>query len=79
MSKVMYSIVENELVLNGETTVTYGIAVCSFGSGVRQEETVNDVSTDRERLCALVDLCNRLALEPLHLHDVIEDFLAGGI
>ncbi len=37
--------------------------------------SVHDITSDREKLKALADTCNRLKLSPIHLQDVIEDFL----
>ena len=35
--------------------------------------SVHDISADYDAVRRLADLCNRLALSPLHLRDVIED------
>ena len=40
-------------------------------------QTIGDITTDRDRLSMLVDQCNLLELSPLHLNDVIEDYLAN--
>ena len=34
---------------------------------------VSDVSTDEKLASLIVSRCNRLQLDPVHLHDVIED------
>ena len=39
--------------------------------------TVSDVSPDGESVRRIVDLCNQLQLDPIHLLDVVEDALAG--
>lgn len=56
-----------------EVRVTYGISVRTV-----EEEIafVRDVSTELEEIQALTDLCTEKQLDPLHLPDVIEDFLA---
>ena len=36
---------------------------------------IANVSADADRLSGLVALCNALELSPLHLPDVVEDFL----
>lgn len=46
--------------------------------GIRWEETIiMDLSTNRNAVQALVDECNRAGLDPIHLWDVAEDFLAA--
>lgn len=52
--------------------VSYGICVYSDGKLVL---CVPDVVTDSERAEKLVCLCNGCGLDPIHLADVIEDFL----
>jgi hypothetical protein len=37
--------------------------------------SVRDMTEDRQEIAELVSLCNHLELSPLHLHDVVEDFL----
>ncbi len=37
--------------------------------------SVGDVTDDREALEELVRKCNELQLDPIHLEDVVEDFL----
>ena len=44
--------------------------------GENQSLCVSDVTDDREALEALVRLCNDEGLDPIHIYDVIEDFLA---
>ena len=38
---------------------------------------LHDITSDKNALAELVSLCNRLQLSPIHLHDVIEDFLTN--
>ena len=56
----------------------YGIALVS----VCEEtpivlETFFDVSSDRNQIQQLVALCNDLKLDPIHLPDVLDDFLVN--
>lgn len=37
---------------------------------------IHDVTTDLQALTCLTEKCNRLHLSVLHMHDIIEDFLA---
>ena len=52
---------------------TYGIALAD-GSDLIQ--SVSDLSSDKQRVERLAELCTQLDLSPEHLSDVIEDFLA---
>ena len=56
--------------------IAYGIAAYA-----EDEQTciarLHDVSSDKNTRAELVSLCNRLQLSPIHLHDVVEDFLAN--
>ena len=38
-------------------------------------DSIRDITADKEKLAYLVDECNRLELPPIHLRDVIEDFV----
>lgn len=57
------------------TYVTYGISVRTV-----EEEIafISDISTEWEEMQAFAEQCTRQQLDPLHLPDVIEDFLAEG-
>ena len=52
----------------GNTHITYGIEAYA---------AIEDLSTDRRSVESLVKRCNRLALSPIHLKDVAEDFVAA--
>ena len=55
----------------------YGIALWIRRAGGWQTvHTVKDISLDKEAVAALAERCQRLHLSPVHLMDVIEDFLA---
>ena len=57
----MYQLIENNL--------SYGIKYS--GNGQR----IDDLSFDKQRVQDLVDLCNQLQLDPVHLFDVVDDFM----
>ena len=57
------------------TYLTYGIRV---SLAERELAFVSDVTADRREIETLVKLCNDGQLDPVHLNDVIEDFLADG-
>lgn len=64
----IYEMTQGVSVLEGEPYCSYGIRCGGM--------EIADISCDREKLAKLVDLCNHLALDPIHLRDVVEDFLA---
>ena len=47
--------------------VMYGLQV--------QEKEIRQISGDRRAVEALAERCTRLALDPIHLEDVVQDFL----
>ena len=52
---------ENEIILS------YGI---SFG-----EKQIKDISVNKTKIETLINLCNKNNLSPIHIYDVIDDFL----
>lgn len=54
------------------TYVTYGIRVSTERT---QITFVSDISTDEHAVKHLAERCTREQLDPIHLNDVIEDFL----
>ena len=80
ITKSTYEIIEECRCLDGLEYKCYGIAVYikSDVDGFHTViQTIGDITTDRDRLSMLVDQCNLLELSPLHLNDVIEDYLAN--
>lgn len=56
--------------------VGYGIALAQECDGNAMIlESFPDLSPDSDKVEALVRICNELALEPIHLGDVVQDFL----
>lgn len=68
-----YILLEDIVTLEEDTYRTYGIADVRSDNDCREE--YHDLSTERAAVSALVDMCNELRLETLHLKDVVEDFL----
>ena len=52
---------------DGKPIETYGIT-CG-------ERKIKDISTDKQKVESLINLCNENNLSPIHLDDVIDDFL----
>ena len=65
--KILYSLTSKVIEIEGKTAVTYGISCDKI--------SLDDISTDVERVRELVDKCNRNKLSPTHIFDVVEDFL----
>ena len=76
-----YGLVE-ERYFFGNTTdrISYGIVFYEKTGPDEPTEillSVHDICGDRDRVSEFVDTCNRLKLSPLHLSDVIGDFLVS--
>lgn len=70
-----YSICEGEYVLEGQTYVGFGILITSATANEIIAK-IEDITTSKYELCTLVQLCNDLSLDPIHIYDVVEDFLS---
>ena len=78
MSSITYGLVEEHYALNGQERTSYGIAIyadAEHDGTTTVIASVHDITADKPGLTALVQQCNRLELSPIHLHDVVEDFL----
>ena len=77
MTSFIYGIVREEYFLNDSRRISYGI-VCYADPEIDGTLTiiasVRDISSDFDAVSRLVDLCNKHALSPLHLRDVVNDF-----
>ena len=62
---------------NGCERVTYGIGLTDDTSDEPiLLETICDLSQNKTAVDRLIELCNALQLDPIHLRDVAEDFLS---
>ena len=79
MKNVTYKLIEGTHEYDDGGSKSYGIAVCPSGSMTNETasvlELIQDITTDKNALNKLINLCNSLELSPLHIRDVIEDFL----
>ena len=79
---VTYGLTEEFYSFGDSNRVSFGIAVYS---NAVEEGTVTiiasarDISGNKNRISDLIEQCNRLNLNIVHLYDVIEDFLADEI
>lgn len=77
METEQYILIESSFLTNGVRHTTYGIAYADSSDGTPVIlEAIPDLSTNKERVRQLVKLCTKLQLSPIHLRDVIDDFLA---
>ena len=80
MPSITYGVIEEIYSLSCSSRRSYGIAVYSDSPGdgfATVLASVNDISSDREKLEELVQICNRTELSLIHLNDIINDFLAN--
>ena len=79
MTTITYGVSEEKYLLGDTTRISYGI-VAYAGSetdGIASiVASVRDISNNKTRIEQLADLFNRMELSPIHLDDVIADFLA---
>ncbi len=75
--KEKYIVMKTEYEAGAQTRYGYGIALTDGEEEFLVLDSVEDLADDREAVSHLVELCNRLELDPIHLRDVAEDFLAA--
>ena len=79
MKTIVYGVVEESYCLNGTVRKSFGIAAYADpeanGTAIILA-SVSDISADKKKIEALARRATFLQLSPLHLKDVIEDFLA---
>ena len=65
--------------LISETTTAYGSVHNSYGIRIVRNRLcvreIRDITCDRERLSSLIRDMNELLLDPIHVDEIIEDFL----
>ena len=79
MNGIFYGIIQEMYVLGTENRISYGIAVYSdpeINGTASVITAVHDISGNKKMMDALVLMCNSHHLSPIHLKDIIEDYLA---
>lgn len=66
MKQITYTLCEEQ---NEDNATSYGIIV------MKKIKEIKGITTDKEKLTQLINLCNQLELDPIHLKDVVCDFL----
>ena len=72
MNKIRYELTSAPVHVSEDTELSYGIRC--FEDDV-EKCCFADVLPDKHQVEKLVEICNELSLDPIHLPDVIEDFL----
>ena len=75
---ITYGIREEVYCLGEERRCAFGIVAYSDAEKdgtATVIASVGDVSEDREALAELVKTCNEGRLDPIHLYDVVDDFI----
>ena len=65
----MYFLTKDKVYVEGKEYTVYGMRY-------DDELVVGDLSTDLDKVKELVRKCNEYQLEPIHMFDVIDDFIA---
>ncbi len=79
MKNITFGLIQETYMLNNTSRISYGIAIFSDvnNNGTATiVDAIRDIGSDREQVATLVHCCNDLHLSAIHLHDVVEDFLA---
>lgn len=71
----LYSIFEDKYILEGQTYIGFGILIISTIDN-KVVTKIEDITTSKCKLLSLVQLCNDLSLDPIHIYNVVEDFLS---
>lgn len=75
--KYRYIVIQDTYKEEDATSVGFGIAVVEERCGVNKIlESISNLSKDSKPVEELVQTCNDLQLAPIHLQDVVTDFLS---
>ena len=80
MKNIKYGIVEETYHLNCEVRYAYGIVVYSnadIDGTATIIESVRDITSDKDVIEAFAEKLTFVELSPIHLKEVVEDFLVG--
>lgn len=69
----LYELIEGIFTIEAHEHIGYGISVKCVNS--LKPLFFHDISTNKEDIVNLISLCNKLQLDPIHIRDVIDDFL----
>lgn len=72
MKNNKYILIRSAFLSEGRLNLLYGIRCVA---GWRTVESCRGISSNKSSVQELVSLCNKLGLSPVHLADVVEDFI----
>lgn len=75
INNFQYSFFEDEYNLEGKIHMGYVTLITSITDNMVVVK-IEDITTSKYELCTLVQLCNDLSLDPIHIYDVVDDFLS---
>lgn len=67
-----YILIKGVYLIDADEHIGYGIMYCDRRNTVSFE----DISMNEKKVSSLVDVCNSLGLSPIHLSDIVDDFLS---
>ena len=70
-----YKIIQTSHILENTKYISFGISLISIKNNT-EIDRIEDITTSLSQLAELVKLCNNLRLDPIHFHDVIQDFIS---
>ncbi len=76
---ITYGISEAAYSLDNDSRISYGIVAYSnteTDGTATVLLSINDITSDKASLTALVNKCNLLEVSTVHIRDIIDDFLA---
>lgn len=79
MRNITYGLTKETYTLNGASRQAYGIAAYADADEdgtATIVKSIHDITANEQSLKDLIERCNRLELSPIHLMDVVEDFLS---
>ncbi len=76
--KTKYIVIKTTYGIDVQPVKTYGIGYAQYdGDKIVLIQTISDITQNFESIRKLTELCNSLKLEPLHLNDIIEDYISS--
>ena len=69
----VYAVIKGDYHVDGYKYTGYGICIKNRDTG--ESRIISDISVRRKDVEELIERCNRLELDPIHIEDVIDDFL----
>ncbi len=72
--KYEYRLFEGDYILEGQNYMGYGISVVDKEQK-KEIMRIEDITLSKAELIELIEKCNKLCLSPMHIYDVVYDFI----